>query len=86
MAYNTGVVSNYFPSQAVSDLEKISFDYGLKIAKLQKLNGMVPQTEMLEQETKEEQIDTVVIKVISTSLDFTLEVSSLQKNTKMSFL
>ena len=33
MAYNTGVVSNYFPSQAVSDLEKISYDYGLKVAK-----------------------------------------------------
>ena len=25
--------NNYFPSQAVSDLEKISYDYGLKIAK-----------------------------------------------------
>ena len=25
--------NNYFPSQAVSDLEKVSFDYGLKIAK-----------------------------------------------------
>jgi hypothetical protein len=33
MANSTGVVSNYFPSQAVSDLEKISYDYGLKIAK-----------------------------------------------------
>ena len=33
MAYNTGVVSNYFPSQTVSDLEKISYDYGLKVAK-----------------------------------------------------
>jgi len=28
-----GIISNYFPSQAVSDLEKISYDYGLKIAK-----------------------------------------------------
>jgi hypothetical protein len=27
------VVSNYFPSQVVSDLEKISYEYGLKIAK-----------------------------------------------------
>ena len=26
-------LNNYFPSQAVSDLEKVSFDYGLKIAK-----------------------------------------------------
>lgn len=33
MAKNPGVVSNYFPSQAVSDLEKISYDYGLKVAK-----------------------------------------------------
>jgi len=27
------VVSNYFPSQVVSDAEKISYDYGLKVAK-----------------------------------------------------
>ena len=27
------VISNYFPSQVVSDLEKISYDYGLKVAK-----------------------------------------------------
>ena len=27
------VVKNYFPSQAVSDAEKLSYDYGLKIAK-----------------------------------------------------
>jgi len=33
MSYTAGVVSNYFPSQAVSDLEKISYDYGLKVAK-----------------------------------------------------
>jgi len=33
MSYTAGVISNYFPSQAVSDLEKISYDYGLKIAK-----------------------------------------------------
>ena len=26
------MVSNYFPSQAVSDLEKISYEYGLKVA------------------------------------------------------
>ena len=25
--------NNYFPSQAVSDIEKVSYDYGLKIAK-----------------------------------------------------
>ena len=28
--YNTG--SNYFPSQVVSDIEKLSLEYGLKIA------------------------------------------------------
>jgi len=33
MAYTSGSTKNNFPSQAVSDLEKISFDYGLKIAK-----------------------------------------------------
>ena len=27
------VVKNYFPSQVVSDAEKLSYDYGLKIAK-----------------------------------------------------
>ena len=27
------VVKSYFPSQAVSDIEKISYDYGLKVAK-----------------------------------------------------
>ena len=27
------VVKNYFPSQVVSDLEKISYEYGLKVAK-----------------------------------------------------
>ena len=27
------VVSNYFPSQVVSDVEKLSFEYGLKVAK-----------------------------------------------------
>ena len=27
------VIKNYFPSQAVSDTEKLSYDYGLKIAK-----------------------------------------------------
>ena len=27
------VINNYFPSQVVSDLEKMSFDYGLKVAK-----------------------------------------------------
>ena len=31
MAYSRG--SNYFPSQAVSDLEKMSYDYGLKVAR-----------------------------------------------------
>ena len=31
MAY-TGT-SKYFPSQVVSDIEKVSYDYGLKIAK-----------------------------------------------------
>ena len=28
--YNAG--ANYFPSQVVSDIEKLSLDYGLKIA------------------------------------------------------
>ena len=32
MAGNRGIKSR-FPSQAVSDLEKISYEYGLKIAK-----------------------------------------------------
>ena len=27
------VANNYFPSQVVSDAEKLSYDYGLKIAK-----------------------------------------------------
>ena len=27
------VVKSYFPSQVVSDAEKISYDYGLKVAK-----------------------------------------------------
>ena len=27
------VVKNYFPSQVVSDLEKLSYEYGLKVAK-----------------------------------------------------
>ena len=27
------VVNNYFPSQVVSDVEKLSFEYGLKVAK-----------------------------------------------------
>ena len=27
------VIKNYFPSQVVSDLEKMSFEYGLKVAK-----------------------------------------------------
>ena len=27
------VIKNYFPSQVVSDAEKISYDYGLKVAK-----------------------------------------------------
>ena len=27
------VVKNYFPSQVVSDIEKLSYDYGLKVAK-----------------------------------------------------
>ena len=27
------VVKSYFPSQAVSDIEKVSYDYGLKVAK-----------------------------------------------------
>ena len=27
------VVKSYFPSQTVSDLEKISYEYGLKVAK-----------------------------------------------------
>ena len=27
------VVKKYFPSQVVSDAEKLSFDYGLKVAK-----------------------------------------------------
>ena len=31
MAYSRG--SSYFPSQAVSDLEKMSYDYGLKVAR-----------------------------------------------------
>ena len=26
-------IKNYFPSQTVSDAEKLSYDYGLKIAK-----------------------------------------------------
>jgi len=27
------IINRYFPSQVVSDLEKMSFNYGLKIAK-----------------------------------------------------
>jgi len=27
------LIKSYFPSQVVSDLEKISYDYGLKVAK-----------------------------------------------------
>ena len=27
------VINNFFPSQVVSDAEKLSYDYGLKIAK-----------------------------------------------------
>ena len=27
------VINNYFPSQVVSDAEKLSYDYGLKVAK-----------------------------------------------------
>ena len=27
------VIKNYFPSQVVSDLEKMSYDYGLKVGK-----------------------------------------------------
>ena len=26
-------INNYFPSQVVSDAEKLSYDYGLKVAK-----------------------------------------------------
>ena len=26
-------INNYFPSQVVSDVEKLSYDYGLKVAK-----------------------------------------------------
>ena len=26
------VINNYFPSQVVSDAEKLSYDYGLKVA------------------------------------------------------
>ena len=33
MGYTAGSIKSNFPSQAVSDLEKISYDYGLKIAK-----------------------------------------------------
>ena len=33
MAYTSGSTRNNFPTQAVSDLEKISYDYGLQIAK-----------------------------------------------------
>ena len=32
-----------FPSQAVSDLEKLSEDYGLKVAKLLNTNGFQNQ-------------------------------------------
>ncbi len=32
-------VGNYFPSQAVSDLEKITYEYGLKVAKAIEENG-----------------------------------------------
>ena len=35
------VINNYFPSQVVSDAEKLSYDYGLKIAKLLNLNGSI---------------------------------------------
>ena len=27
------VIKSYFPSQVVSDLEKVSYEYGLKVAK-----------------------------------------------------
>ena len=27
------VINNYFPSQVVSDLEKMSYEYGLKVAR-----------------------------------------------------
>ena len=26
-------IKNYFPSQAVSDIEKLSYEYGMKVAK-----------------------------------------------------
>ena len=27
------VIKSYFPSQVVSDIEKVSYDYGMKVAK-----------------------------------------------------
>ena len=32
-------VKSYFPSQVVSDAEKLSYDYGLKLQKLLKQSG-----------------------------------------------
>ena len=50
------VIRSYFPSQVVSDLEKLSYDYGLKVAKLLSKSGLI----MIEIET----VDLRLIKII----------------------
>ena len=46
-----------FPSQVVSDMEKLSYDYGLKVAKAIETNGSI----MIDKAT-----DTKHIKIIFT--------------------
>ena len=39
MAYSG--IKSYFPSQTVSDAEKLSYDYGLKVGKQLKQSGLI---------------------------------------------
>ena len=70
-------IKGYFPSQTVSDAEKISYDYGLKVAK-------AIETEWFNN-------DRSINKYKSNfnnfhKLDCMLEASNLFKNIRMSYL
>ena len=69
-------VHRNFPSQVVSDFEKASYEYGLKVAK-------AIEAEWLDKTTSNK---LELIETTFTTLGSTLEVNKQYKNIKMSYL
>ena len=74
------VTQSYFPKQTVSDAEKLSSEYGLKVAKAIEQEWFAD-----EQMVKTIQGIDLTLRII-TSLDYTRGANNQYKNIKMNYL